>query len=84
MTRPVYRQRRVQFRNCEARRCCGSVATAAHGQGAGSALCTAFAHKYRGMPRVVGTQVANVPSIRLYTKLGFVLAKSQYVLHAHC
>ena len=60
-----------------------AVATDAHGRGAGSALCAAFAAKYRGMPRIVGTQVANVPSIRLYTKLGFLLQKSSYVLHLH-
>lgn len=31
----------------------------------------------------VGTQVANVPSIRLYESCGFRLAASEYVLHAH-
>jgi GNAT superfamily N-acetyltransferase len=61
-----------------------AVATDAHGRGAGSALTAAFAGLYTGMPRVVGTQIANVPSIRLYTRLGFALARSQYVLHAHC
>ena len=60
-----------------------AVATDAHGRGAGSALTAAFAGLYAGMPRIVGTQIANVPSIRLYTKLGFALARSQYVLHAH-
>lgn len=60
-----------------------AVATDAHGRGVGSALCAAFAARYRGMPRTVGTQVANVPSIRLYTKLGFALTKSAYVLHLH-
>jgi ribosomal protein S18 acetylase RimI-like enzyme len=60
-----------------------AVATAAHGRGAGVALTAAFAARYRGMPRIVGTQVANVPSIRLYTKLGFALARSTYVLHLH-
>jgi GNAT superfamily N-acetyltransferase len=60
-----------------------AVATDAHGKGAGSALCAAFANRYRGMPRIVGTQVANVPSVRLYTKLGFALSKSSYVLHLH-
>jgi ribosomal protein S18 acetylase RimI-like enzyme len=60
-----------------------AVATDAHGRGAGSALTAAFAGLYTGMPRVVGTQIANVPSIRLYTKLGFALARSQYVLHLH-
>ena len=49
-------------------------------------VCTracAFCNVKTGMPRIVGTQVANVPSIRLYTKLGFVLSKSTYVLHLH-
>jgi GNAT superfamily N-acetyltransferase len=60
-----------------------AVATEAHGKGAGAALTAAFAERYRGKRRIVGTQVANVPSIRLYTKLGFTLANSQYVLHHH-
>lgn len=60
-----------------------AVATEANGRGVGSALVAAFAERYRQMPRIVGTQVANVPSVRLYTKLGFALAKSQYVLHRH-
>lgn len=32
---------------------------------------------------VVGTQAANVPSVRLYEKLGFRLRESAYVLHRH-
>jgi len=31
----------------------------------------------------VGTQVANIPSIRLYESCGFRLTASEYVLHAH-
>lgn len=31
----------------------------------------------------VGTQVANIPSIRLYEGMGFKLASSQYVFHYH-
>jgi nucleoside-diphosphate-sugar epimerase/ribosomal protein S18 acetylase RimI-like enzyme len=31
----------------------------------------------------VGTQVANLPSVRLYEKLGFTLAGAQYVFHFH-
>ena len=31
----------------------------------------------------VGTQVANIPSVRLYEKLGFRLKKTEYVLHYH-
>ena len=60
-----------------------AVATDVNGRGIGSALCADFAHRYRGMPRIVGTQIANVPSIRLYTKLGFAFSKSAYVLHLH-
>jgi ribosomal protein S18 acetylase RimI-like enzyme len=60
-----------------------AVATDAQGRGAGRALTAAFAQRYKGMPRIVGTQVANVPSIRLYTKLGFQLQKSAYVMHLH-
>jgi ribosomal protein S18 acetylase RimI-like enzyme len=32
---------------------------------------------------VVGTQAANIPSVRLYESLGFRLRSSQYVLHHH-
>ena len=31
----------------------------------------------------VGTQVANLPSVRLYEKLGFRLAGTQHVFHFH-
>ena len=31
----------------------------------------------------VGTQIANVPSMRLYTKCGYNISNSTYVLHAH-
>lgn len=31
----------------------------------------------------VGTQIANIPSIRLYEKLGFRLQKASYVFHFH-
>jgi ribosomal protein S18 acetylase RimI-like enzyme len=60
-----------------------AVANDAHGRGAGSALTAAFAGLYAGMPRIVGTQIANLPSIRLYTRLGFAFSRSQYVLHLH-
>jgi dTDP-4-amino-4,6-dideoxy-D-galactose acyltransferase len=60
-----------------------AVAPDAHGNGVGSALVAAFSARYQAMPRIVGTQIANVPSIRLYTKLGFALARSQYILHLH-
>ena len=31
----------------------------------------------------VGTQAANVPSLRLYENLGFRIVKTEYILHAH-
>jgi len=53
-------------------------------RGVGQRLVEAFIRHYRGSQVLqVGTQVANVPSIRLYEKLGFSLTKSQYVLHMH-
>jgi len=32
---------------------------------------------------IVGTQIANVPSMRLYEKCGYRISNSTYVLHAH-
>jgi ribosomal protein S18 acetylase RimI-like enzyme len=32
---------------------------------------------------IVGTQIANVPSMRLYTNCGYNISNSTYVLHAH-
>ena len=38
----------------------------------------------RGFEEIaVGTQIANVPSIRLYEKLGFTVASSAYTFHYH-
>lgn len=54
-------------------------------RGAGAALVRAFCEHYRGRASAlqVGTQVANIPSLRLYEHLGFSIIKSQYVLHHH-
>jgi ribosomal protein S18 acetylase RimI-like enzyme len=50
----------------------------------GAALIAAFTDRYRGRGALqVGTQVANLPSVRLYERMGFSLAASQYVLHLH-
>ena len=32
---------------------------------------------------IVGTQISNIPSIRLYEKMGFRMTSSQYVFHYH-
>ena len=55
------------------------------GRGIGQALVRAFAERHapRATHLVVGTQAANIPSIRLYEKLGFSLASSTHVLHMH-
>jgi dTDP-4-amino-4,6-dideoxy-D-galactose acyltransferase len=61
------------------------VDTTLQGRGIGQSLVLAFADHYRGSCDwlAVGTQVANIPSVRLYEKLGFSLAQSEYVLHKH-
>jgi ribosomal protein S18 acetylase RimI-like enzyme len=53
-------------------------------EGVGRALIQAFADHYANVDElVVGTQVANIPSVRLYESMGFRLKSSQYVLHLH-
>jgi dTDP-4-amino-4,6-dideoxy-D-galactose acyltransferase len=61
------------------------VAPAFQRRRVGAALTAAFVEHYRGrVPALqVGTQVANIPSIRLYERSGFSLVRSQYVLHLH-
>jgi ribosomal protein S18 acetylase RimI-like enzyme len=61
------------------------VATDARGRGVGEALVAEFARRHGDSDRVlrVGTQIANVASLRLYEKLGFRIVSSQYVLHRH-
>jgi len=52
--------------------------------GVGRALARQFAAHYADCERViVGTQAANVPSIRMYEGLGFRAVRSAYVLHRH-
>ncbi|NJL56509.1 GNAT family N-acetyltransferase, partial [bacterium] len=55
------------------------------GRGFGCALVAAFASLYRErQARLrVSTQVANIPALRFYQRLGFVVARSAYVLHYH-
>lgn len=59
---------------------------AAHqGHGAGRALSRMFIEQWRDRAdRLrVGTQISNVPALRLYESLGFRVAETAYVLHAH-
>jgi ribosomal protein S18 acetylase RimI-like enzyme len=52
--------------------------------GVGRALVQAFARHYAGAAElIVGTQAANIPSIRMYEGLGFRAVGSAYVLHRH-
>jgi ribosomal protein S18 acetylase RimI-like enzyme len=55
------------------------------GRGVGRGLVDHFSRLYAGKCDVlrVGTQVANIPSVRLYERCGFRVAESAYVLHAH-
>jgi GNAT superfamily N-acetyltransferase len=54
-------------------------------KGVGKALVAHFLAAYQHEADVlqVGTQVANIPSLRLYQKLGFLMNKAAYVLHMH-
>lgn len=55
------------------------------GQGVGRALVEFFVNAHAGTGDLlrVGTQAANIPSMRLYERCGFRTAGSSYVLHAH-
>jgi dTDP-4-amino-4,6-dideoxy-D-galactose acyltransferase len=55
------------------------------GQGAGRALSRMFIDQWRGRAdRLrVGTQISNIPAMRLYESIGFRAAETAYVLHAH-
>lgn len=61
------------------------VAPSCQGRGIGTALVEAFVADWR--ERVselrVGTQAANIQSLRFYENTGFRIAESNYVLHAH-
>jgi ribosomal protein S18 acetylase RimI-like enzyme len=61
------------------------VAPEAQGRGVGRALVGCFIERHAapGRDLRVGTQAANVPSVRLYESLGFSLASAAYVLHLH-
>lgn len=59
------------------------VASAAQGRGVGGALVAAFVQRYGDSLLRVGTQVANVPSLRLYAAHGFVPTAAHYVFHRH-
>jgi GNAT superfamily N-acetyltransferase len=53
--------------------------------GVGQALINAFLEDMAGRVSLVnvGTQAANIPSMRLYAKCGFLVSSASHVLHAH-
>ena len=55
------------------------------GKGAGRALSEMFIDRWkdRASRLRVGTQISNIPAIRLYESLGFRVTETAYVLHAH-
>lgn len=61
------------------------VDASVQGKGIGTALVLYFQNEYgkRHTHLLVGTQAANIPSVRLYEKCGFRLCDSKYVLHYH-
>jgi ribosomal protein S18 acetylase RimI-like enzyme len=61
------------------------VAPSRQRQGIGEALVLAFISRWRERANAlrVGTQAANMPSIRLYEACGFRFGAAVYVLHAH-
>lgn len=62
-----------------------AVAPEAQGRGVGRTLVDTFVRRHAGNGRrlVVGTQLANAPSLRLYAACGFEVASASYVFHLH-
>jgi len=61
------------------------VDSAFQGRGFGASLVAFFIDRYAEVCDYlqVGTQVANLPSMKLYQKFGFAIVRAQYVLHKH-
>jgi len=61
------------------------VAPQCQGRGVGIALVDTFLRDWQSRAKAlrVGTQAANIRSLRLYESRGFRIAESNYVLHAH-
>ncbi|HEX9785645.1 MAG TPA: GNAT family N-acetyltransferase [Opitutaceae bacterium] len=61
------------------------VDNAFQGRGFGVSLVAFFIDRYAGVCDYlqVGTQVANLPSMKLYQKFGFAIVRAQYVLQKH-
>ncbi|MBV9523807.1 MAG: GNAT family N-acetyltransferase [Alphaproteobacteria bacterium] len=61
-----------------------AIAADFRGRGLAATLIAFAADEVAGVRRLrVGTQIANLPSLRLYEKLGFRMVAADYVLHCH-
>ena len=60
-----------------------AVAAEARGNGIGVNLIAAYLAYFPALPAIVGTQARNIASMALYNKMGFRIAKTEFVLHAH-
>lgn len=60
-----------------------AVAAATRGRGLGSCLVYGLAESSPDRWVQAGTQVANLPALRLYERLGFAVTRTDYVLHRH-
>ncbi len=62
-----------------------AVDAGSRGRGVGAALVRYFVRNWCARAEVlrVGTQIANVVSLRLYHQCGFAMVDASYVLHAH-
>lgn len=62
-----------------------AVARESRGKGLAKAMIAYAGHEClgRAAPMIVGTQIANIPSLSLYTALGFRVHSAAYVLHLH-
>ncbi len=60
-----------------------AVSSNYRGQKIGTALIKFASENIKNEKILVGTQISNIPSIKLYQKLGFNLIESDYVFHFH-
>ncbi len=60
-----------------------AVAPEWQGRGVGGELLLQFSSWAQQHPRMVGTQAANLPSVKLYQRHGYEMCGSQHVLHLH-
>jgi predicted GNAT family acetyltransferase len=61
-----------------------AVDSSQRGKGTATSLISGLMLKHGNKARIiVGTQAANIPSMRLYQKCGFRLTGSKYIFHYH-